>query len=60
MTKPIIVALISLFAIAGGGPATAADVTLRVTHEMAAQDAINIAAMRFAERTRNAPAARST
>ena len=29
---------------------TAADVTLRVTHEMAAQDAINIAAMRFAER----------
>jgi TRAP-type C4-dicarboxylate transport system substrate-binding protein len=50
MTKPIIGALLSLFAIAGGGPAKAADVTLRVTHEMAAQDAINIAAMRFAER----------
>jgi TRAP-type transport system periplasmic protein len=31
-------------------PASAADVTLRVTHEMAAQDAINIAAVRFAER----------
>jgi TRAP-type transport system periplasmic protein len=50
MTKPIIAALLSLFAIAGSGPAKAADVTLRVTHEMAAQDAINIAAMRFAER----------
>jgi tripartite ATP-independent transporter DctP family solute receptor len=50
MTKPIIGALLSLFAIAGCGPAKAADVTLRVTHEMAAQDAINIAAMRFAER----------
>jgi tripartite ATP-independent transporter DctP family solute receptor len=50
MTKPMIVALLSLCAIAGGGPAKAADVTLRVTHEMAAQDAINIAAMRFAER----------
>ena len=50
MRKPITVALLAFFAIAGGEPATAADVTLRVTHEMAAQDAINIAAMRFAER----------
>ena len=32
------------------GPAQAQDYTFRVTHEMAAQDAINIAAMRFAER----------
>src|SRR5688572_20097012 len=32
------------------GAAAAQDVTLRVTHEMAAQDAINIAAQRFAER----------
>jgi len=31
-------------------PASGADVTLRVTHEMAPQDAINIAAVRFAER----------
>jgi len=32
------------------GAAHAADVTLRVTHEMGAQDAINIAAQRFAQR----------
>ena len=50
MTRQILVALLSLFAIAGAGPAKAANVTLRVTHEMAAQDAINIAAMRFAQR----------
>lgn len=34
----------------GAVSANAADVTLRVTHEMAPQDAINIAAIRFAER----------
>jgi tripartite ATP-independent transporter DctP family solute receptor len=50
MRKLITVALLAFFAMAGGEPAKAADVTLRVTHEMAAQDAINIAAMRFAER----------
>lgn len=41
---------ILLFVSAAIVPAAAADVTLRVTHEMAAQDAINIAAQRFAER----------
>src|SRR5689334_21282389 len=42
--------LAAFLAMAAGGGASAADVTLRVTHEMAAQDAINIAAIRFAER----------
>ena len=32
------------------GPTEAQEYTFRVTHEMAAQDAINIAAIRFAER----------
>src|SRR5882724_5488172 len=40
----------ALLAAAVAGGAMAADVTLRVTHEMAAQDAINVAALRFAER----------
>ncbi|HXV23091.1 MAG TPA: C4-dicarboxylate TRAP transporter substrate-binding protein [Alphaproteobacteria bacterium] len=39
-----------LFLCAAIVPATAAEVTFRVTHEMAPQDAINIAAERFAER----------
>jgi tripartite ATP-independent transporter DctP family solute receptor len=50
MRKQILAALLSLAAIAVAGPAESAEVTLRVTHEMAAQDAINIAAQRFAER----------
>jgi tripartite ATP-independent transporter DctP family solute receptor len=40
----------ALFAAVLAGPAQAQDYTFRVTHEMAAQDAINIAAVRFAER----------
>jgi len=42
--------LAAFLAMAVAGGTNAADVTLRVTHEMAAQDAINIAAIRFAER----------
>ena len=40
----------AFLAVALVGPAQAQDYTFRVTHEMAAQDAINIAAIRFAER----------
>jgi tripartite ATP-independent transporter DctP family solute receptor len=43
-------ALLGALLIATAVQANAADVTLRVTHEMAAQDAINVAAMRFAQR----------
>ena len=44
------IALLCALACAPFAGAAAQDVTLRVTHEMAAQDAINIAAQRFAER----------
>lgn len=44
----LFVFLLSIFC--GSGLATAADTTFRVTHEMGAEDAINIAALRFAER----------
>ncbi len=42
--------LSALFALGVVAPTNAAEITLRVTHEMAAQDAINIASIRFAER----------
>ncbi len=41
---------LGVFALAALGTAHAADVELRVTHEMGAQDAINVAAERFAKR----------
>ncbi|MEX1204125.1 MAG: C4-dicarboxylate TRAP transporter substrate-binding protein [Dongiaceae bacterium] len=50
MKKPSLALASAILAVAIGGPAMAADMTFRVTHEMAAQDAINIAAVRFAER----------
>ena len=42
--------MFALLAIGLVGPTAAQEYTFRVTHEMAAQDAINIAAIRFAER----------
>jgi len=50
MKRPSLALLCALVSAATMCPAAAQDVTLRVTHEMAAQDAINIAAQRFAER----------
>jgi len=50
MKRSSIGLLAAFLAMAVAGGASAADVTLRVSHEMAAQDAINIAALRFAER----------
>lgn len=50
MRKLSLALLSSLLLAISGSLATAADVTFRVTHEMAAEDAINIAAERFAER----------
>lgn len=50
MRKTSLALASAILAMAIAGPAAAADVTFRVTHEMAAQDAINIAAERFAER----------
>ena len=50
MKSSCIALLCALTTAAFATAATAQDVTLRVTHEMAAQDAINIAAQRFAER----------
>ena len=50
MKSSFIAFLCALITAAFAGAAAAQDVTLRVTHEMAAQDAINIAAQRFAER----------
>jgi tripartite ATP-independent transporter DctP family solute receptor len=50
MKKATLALLSALLAVAIARPGMAADLTLRVTHEMGAQDAINIAALRFAER----------
>ena len=50
MRKTSLAIAAAIFAMAIAGPTSAADVTFRVSHEMAAQDAINIAAVRFAER----------
>jgi tripartite ATP-independent transporter DctP family solute receptor len=50
MTNALRSLLFVAFAVFALAPAQAADVTLRVTHEMGAQDAINIAALRFAQR----------
>ena len=50
MRKLGVAALAGALAVMMAGVACAADMTLRVTHEMAAQDAINVAAQRFAER----------
>jgi tripartite ATP-independent transporter DctP family solute receptor len=50
MMKPAQMLCAAVLSMAIAGPAFGADVTLRITHEMAAQDAINIAAERFAGR----------
>lgn len=50
MRKSGLMMFAALLALATGMPAFADDITLRITHEMAAQDAINIAAEHFAER----------
>ena len=49
--KTLMVSIVfSFLALGLVGPTEAQEYTFRVTHEMAAQDAINIAAIRFAER----------
>jgi tripartite ATP-independent transporter DctP family solute receptor len=50
MRKTHLALAAAILAMAIAGPTAAADITFRVSHEMAAQDAINIAAVRFAER----------
>lgn len=50
MKKLVMTALSGFLALGILGPTHAAEFTIRATHEMAAQDAINIAITRFAER----------